>query len=158
MIKLNIYRNIKRGLTLVEVSAVIGIILIIAGIATGVYFAIVESSKDSILRNESKQVLNEISIVSKNNPDLVSFSENGLYVASINDLEVQVNKTRTSDNYLKFVKEVPESISTYTVVLNQYDEADETYFSFIYISINVYDRWIVTAFNTGDTTIEPSLY
>ena len=29
MIKLNIYRNIKRGLTLVEVSAVIGIILII---------------------------------------------------------------------------------------------------------------------------------
>ena len=80
MIRKDIYEIIKRGFIALEAVSVTAILSMVTGIGVGTYFSIIEASKDTSLKEESKTFLEWFNIISNEDERVAKLSQSGLEV------------------------------------------------------------------------------
>ena len=151
MIKLDIYKDIKRGIVLVEAVSVTAILLMLAGISAGIYFSVVESSKDESLKNNSQTILQTFVAISEVDQGAISFNNNGLVVYDYDQLVSYLDTYLTSSFVL--LNAYPTAFTTSAIILNDYNEEYNAYYSFTYFNKEYLDRAAITSFVSGYTNI-----
>lgn len=144
-------RNLKIKGALVESSIILLILGILAGMITGTYFIIKESSKDSSLRYRSSAIYEALKDISEKERSTLSLSNDGLLVLDIDELNNRLNE-RLNSSY-KLVNVLPKTIESTLVVLNEYDEFYSRYKSFLFIDPSINNRYSKTSFIDGNTSI-----
>lgn len=151
MVRIDMYKIVKRGLVFVEVASVAAILLMLTGIGLGTYFGVIEGEKDTLLKEESKTLLDSFTTLSiRRNNELV-FNENGVEIFDIKNLNYDLDKLLNEDYML--LDYYPEEYNVSTIVFNNYDQVCNTYFSFTLFKIDYNDRYAVTEFISGKTNI-----
>ena len=147
MIKVDIYKDIKRGIVLVEAVSVTAILLMLAGISTGIYFSVVESSKDETLKNDSQIILQTFIAISEVDQGAISFNDNGLVVYDYDQLVSYLTSS------FVLLNAYPTAFTTSAIILNDYNEEYNAYYSFTYFNKEYLDRAAITSFVSGYTNI-----
>lgn len=151
MIKLDIYKDIRRGVVLVEAVSVTAILLMLAGISAGIYFSVVESSKDDSLKEDSQTILETLKVISSSDQGAITFNDNGLVVYDYDQLNKYLHTFFNTSFTL--LRSYPESFETSAIVLNDYNIESNSYYSFTYFNMLYSDRVAITDFIDGYTNI-----
>ena len=151
MIRKDIYEIIKRGFIALEAVSVTAILSMVTGIGVGTYFSIIEASKDTSLKEESKTFLEWFNIISNEDERVAKLSQSGLEVFNLEKLDVDLHES-IIENY-SLLLEFPDIFYNSAIILNDYNEESKTYYSFSLFNVLYDDRYAITTFATGVTNI-----